>query len=235
MKRSEVNRRIRDAIEFFHQHQFVLPPFAYWTPDQWRTKGVEADAIRRNGLGWDLTDFGSGDFDRIGLLLFTLRNGSQSDPDQDKPYAEKIMVVQEEQVTPMHFHWSKVEDIINRGGGRLQIELYNATDNEELDRERPVVVYMDGVRYTFPPGHVVTLSPGESITLTRRLYHKFWGEKGFGRVLVGEVSSVNDDNSDNRFLEPAGRFPAVEEDEPVAYLLCTEYPSAQHPANHNTR
>ena len=45
-------------------------------------------------------------------------------------------------------------------------------------------------------------------------------------MLVGEVSSCNDDVADNRFFEPIGRFPAVEEDEPPYRLLCTEYPPA---------
>ncbi len=68
------------------------------------------------------------------------------------------------------------------------------------------------------------LKPGESICLTQRVYHKFWAENG--RALLGEVSRVNDDQRDNRFLEPLGRFPAIEEDEPPQYLLCSEYPKA---------
>ena len=66
------------------------------------------------------------------------------------------------------------------------------------------------------------LSPGESITLPPRLYHKFWGAEA--RVLVGEVSLVNDDQNDNRFYEPIGRFPAIEEDEEPLHLLVTDYP-----------
>ncbi len=65
------------------------------------------------------------------------------------------------------------------------------------------------------------LEPGESITLPTRQYHKFWGEGS--RVLVGEVSNVNDDNIDNRFYEPVGRFPDIEEDEEPLYLLCNDY------------
>ncbi len=42
-------------------------------------------------------------------------------------------------------------------------------------------------------------------------------------VLVDEVSSVNEDESDNRFLENA-RFPEIEEDEKPFYLLCNDYP-----------
>ncbi len=40
----------------------------------------------------------------------------------------------------------------------------------------------------------------------------------------GEVSQCNDDNTDNRFNPPVGRFPAIEEDEPPYRLLCNEYP-----------
>jgi D-lyxose ketol-isomerase len=59
------------------------------------------------------------------------------------------------------------------------------------------------------------------------MYHSFWGQRGTGQVMVGEVSAVNDDQSDNRFLEELGRFPEIEEDEAPAYLLCSEYPPAE--------
>ena len=72
------------------------------------------------------------------------------------------------------------------------------------------------------------LEPGESITLVPRCYHTFWGEGG--RVLVGEVSLVNDDYADNRFFEPVGRFPDVEEDEPPLYLLVNDYRRYYHPS-----
>jgi D-lyxose ketol-isomerase len=229
MKRSEINQIVRETKALFAEHRFPLPPFAHWTPGQWETKGPEANEIRQSMLGWDLTDFGSGDFERCGLTLFTLRNGHPARGGNAKTYAEKIMVVREGQVTPMHFHWSKAEDIINRGGGNLMVELFNATEDERLDTERPVTVSTDGVERTVAPGTVVRLTPGESITLTQRLYHRFWGEEGQGLVLVGEVSSVNDDASDNRFLEPLGRFPAIEEDEPPLHLLCSEYPQVPAP------
>jgi D-lyxose ketol-isomerase len=120
----------------------------------------------------------------------------------------------------MHFHWNKAEDIINRGGGKLAIQLYNATPDEDL-ADTDVTVSMDGVERVVKAGAVVVLGPGESITLPTRLYHKFWGVES--RVLVGEVSIVNDDRADNRFHEPVGRFPEIEEDEPPLYLLCNDY------------
>ena len=62
MKRSEINALIQEAKEFLKQSNFNLPPFASWTPEQWATTGREADEIRDNQLGWDLTDFGLGNF-----------------------------------------------------------------------------------------------------------------------------------------------------------------------------
>ncbi len=226
MKRSELNAVMRDAVAFIREMKFALPPFAFWSPSEWEEKGHEYDEIRDNMLGWDITDFGSGDYRRIGLLMFTLRNGNFRDPRYEKPYAEKLLIVEEEQVTPYHFHWSKMEDIINRGGGNLKVQIYNST-KEETFADTPVTVYTDGRMQTLPAGSIITLHPGESITLRQGQYHKFWGEKGTGRILLGEVSKVNDDRVDNRFLEKTGRFPAIEEDEPPLYLLGNEYPIAK--------
>ena len=222
MKRSEINAIIQLADLFIRAQGAHLPPFAYWTPQDWRGKGPEVSEIVTCTLGWDITDFGLGDFARSGLLLFTLRNGSPVHPSSGsgKPYAEKIMVVADGQVTPLHFHWSKMEDIINRGGGRLQLRLYPAGEDEGLLRTGEVHFSVDGCRRCMPAGGVVTLLPGESITLEQKCYHEFWGE---GCVLVGEVSMVNDDHHDNRFFQPVGRFPTIEEDEAPLHLLVGDY------------
>ncbi|MGI6202432.1 MAG: D-lyxose/D-mannose family sugar isomerase [Eubacteriales bacterium] len=222
MKRSFINAEIQKFIELCDKFCFKLPPFAFFTPEEWKTKNHEYDEIRDNALGWDLTDFGSGDFMKVGLTLFTLRNGNMNNPNYQKPYAEKIMRVYENQVTPFHFHWNKMEDIINRGGGNLVIQLYKATDDDEFSTD-DVEVQVDGRHYSIPAGGKVVLTPGESITLLPRQYHKFWAEPGAGVCLVGEVSKVNDDNTDNRFYEEVGRFPEIEEDEPARFVLCNEY------------
>jgi D-lyxose ketol-isomerase len=219
LKRSEINQIMRSAEAFIRERGFYLPPFAYWTPETWSHKGKEVREIMEAHLGWDITDFGSGDYLHCGLFLFTMRNGLPGAP-HSKPYAEKIMIVEVGQVTPMHFHWNKMEDIINRGGGQLAFRLYNATPDEEL-AETDVVISMDGIQRTVPAGGMLKLSPGESLTLPQRCYHEFWGEGR--RVLVGEVSSVNDDQRDNRFYEPMGRFPEILEDEAPLYLLCSDY------------
>lgn len=224
MKRSEINKIILENIEFIDKMNFKLPKFAYFTPEEWEEKGSEYDEIRENMLGWDVTDYGHGDFQKIGLFLFTIRNGNINKP--WKSYAEKLLISDEDQYSPMHFHHNKMEDIINRGGGNLIVEVYNATDDDQL-ADTDVTVYIDGHTEVVPAGAKIRLTPGESITLPQRQYHAFWAEKGYGKVLIGEVSMVNDDNVDNRFYETQGRFPTIEEDEAPVYLLCNEYPKAK--------
>ena len=224
MKRSELNQIMRDAVEFIKEMKFQLPPFAFWSPEEWVTKGADYDEIRDNMLGWDITDFGQGDYKKIGLLMFTLRNGNYTNPKYIKPYAEKLLIVEEGQITPYHFHWSKMEDIINRGGGDLLVQVYNSTeDGAFADTDVPVNV--DGHQYSVKAGSIVRITPGESISIQCGMYHKFWAEGG--KTLLGEVSKVNDDVTDNRFYEPQGRFPEIEEDEAPLYLLGNEYPVAK--------
>lgn len=224
MKRSEINKILLENIEFIDKMNFKLPKFAYFTPEEWEEKGHEYDEIRENMLGWDVTDYGHGNYRNIGLFLFTIRNGNINKP--WKNYAEKLLISDEDQYSPMHFHHNKMEDIINRGGGNLIVEVYNATDDDQL-ADTDVTVFIDGHTEVVPAGTKIRLTPGESITLPQRQYHAFWAEKGFGKVLIGEVSMVNDDNVDNRFYETQGRFPTIEEDEEPIYLLCNEYPEAK--------
>jgi D-lyxose ketol-isomerase len=122
----------------------------------------------------------------------------------------------------MHFHWHKQEDIINRGGGQLVLVLYRAGGDDGL-AEEGFSVSIDGCQRKCRAGDEIVLLPGESIFLEPKIYHSFFSEKGGGPVVIGEVSQVNDDLHDNRFLDPLGRFPEIEEDEPPQYLLCTEY------------
>ncbi len=222
MKRSEINAIMKKALAFIREQGFLLPPFVLWGPEDWADKGEEYDELKRNMLGWDITDFGSGDYHRVGLLMITLRNGNLYNPRYVKPYAEKLLITEEEQVTPYHFHRQKMEDIINRGGGNLIVKIYNSTPDGGFSEE-DVTVSSDGRNFTMPAGSEIRLTPGQSITLLPGQYHSFWGEKGYGTVLLGEVSKVNDDRVDNRFYEEVGRFPAIEEDEPPLHLLSMDY------------
>jgi D-lyxose ketol-isomerase len=230
MKRSRINRELKAAVRFLQKNKFHLPAWACWSPDQWAKAGAEADEIRDRKLGWDITDFGSGRYESRGLLLFTIRNGvfSRKRDPMLKDYCEKLLLVDEDQETPIHFHWNKMEDIINRGGGVLAIQLWNANrTTEKLDRRAAIEVSVDGIVKRVNAGGAIELAPGESITLPPYCYHRFYAVKGTGRVLGGEVSRVNDDSGDNRFLEPLPRFPAIEEDEAPLYPLCNEYPPAK--------
>jgi D-lyxose ketol-isomerase len=227
MKRSQVNAAIRHAQEFLREQRFTLPPFAAFTPEQWRTLGPEAREIADLGLGWDVTDFGLGDFDQRGAVLFTLRNGLLSDLARGpgRVYCEKIIVMTPGQTIMHHFHKSKTEDIINRAGGRLELVLHKSDANGKFSDEA-ISFNSDGVQKSVPAGGVVVLEVGESITLEPGVYHQFRALEE--TVLVGEVSTVNDDANDNFFFDPIGRFTTVEDDEAPYRLLVTEY-TAHYP------
>ena len=227
MKRSEINACIREFESVLQAHRFHLPPFLHFAPADWQTKGSDYDEIRDNQLGWDLTDFGSGNFRSCGMYLITLRNGNPRMDKYTKPYAEKIMMLKGGQTCPCHFHWHKTEDIINRGGGNVVFRLWNAGPDELPDRQSPVTVYRDGRKYTVPAGSEIVIRPGESLTLYPGCYHEFTVRSWESYALIGEVSMCNDDDEDNRFEKPVGRFPAIDEDEPPYRLLCGEYPAAR--------
>jgi len=223
MKRSELNEIIREGEKFIASFGFKLPEFAHWSEADWRKNKHRAGEALRARLGWDITDFGRGEFENTGLLLFTIRNGSADNLKSGRGmvYAEKIMISRRDQVTPMHTHAVKTEDIIVRGGAPLEVQLYNAKLGGGVDESKPVVVRMDGVEYEVKPGGVVQIQPGGSITLEPGHLHSFWGTGG--DCLVGEVSTVNDDETDNYFLDMVSRFPDVEEDEPPYRLIVPDY------------
>ena len=224
MKRSQINRALREMEAMCAAHRFPLPPFCHFTPQDWQQLGHEYDEVRQCHLGWDITDYGKDDFDAFGFSLITLRNGRRDLPEYPKVYAEKLLYLKEGQYAPNHFHWYKTEDIINRGGGNVLIRVYNSLPDESIDYHSPVTVHTDGRCRTVPAGTQIRLQPGESIFITQGLYHDFTVEPGTGPVLLGEVSQCNDDEHDNRFEPPVGRFPQIEEDEPPYRLLCSEYP-----------
>ena len=226
MKRSEVNTILREADEFIRRHGFALPPFAHWSPDELRERA--GPGILDARLGWDITDYGRGDFGALGLALFTLRNGSLADlkAGGGMCYAEKLLISREGQLSPMHRHVVKAEDIINRGGGTLVIEPYHSAPEGSVDRTRPVEVPCDGTLRRLAAGEKLRLAPGESVTLMPGVWHAFWGEGsdgGTGDVLIGEVSTVNDDETDNVFEDDLPRFAAIEEDEAPWRWLVSDY------------
>lgn len=224
MERSQINEILEESDRFIRSFGYVMPPFAYWSPDEMRARtGSDAAAIRDNRLGWDITDYGQGRFDELGLFLFTVRNGSATDLAEGRGmlYAEKIMISRKDQLSPMHRHNIKAEDIINRGGGKLVLELFASNEDGSVDTSADVRVLTDGLERKLSAGGLLKLDPGESVTLMPGLWHAFWGEGS--DVLIGEVSTVNDDLTDNVFREPIGRFSTIIEDEAPSRLLVSDY------------
>lgn len=232
LKRSVINRSIARAKEVFAHFGLNLPPVAFWTPREWENAGADMDEARDCFVGWDVTDFGSGCFEKTGRTLFTLRNGRHNDPRYPKAYAEKLILDPEGQRAPAHFHRSKREDIINRAGGNILVKLTKATADDKLSDEA-LTVQVDGRSVRIDAGGIIRLNPGMSLCIPPRTYHQFWGEEGsgwridgVGYTVSGEVSTVCDDLTDNYFLDGMTRFPPIDEDEPRAAYLCQEYPKA---------
>ncbi|MEM1289353.1 MAG: D-lyxose/D-mannose family sugar isomerase [Pseudomonadota bacterium] len=225
MKRSQVNEILAEADAFIRSFSYALPPFAYWSPTQFLANCSEQgqSLVAERRLGWDITDYGTGDFEGTGLFLFTVRNGLLTDLQSGGGmlYAEKIMISRKDQLAPMHKHLIKAEDIINRGGGTLVVELFEQANDGQPDPDRQVTVLVDGMPKTVDGGGKLGLTPGESVTLMPGTWHAFWAEGA--DVLIGEVSTVNDDETDNVFREEIPRFSDIQDDVEPVHLLVSDY------------
>jgi len=189
MNRSHINCAVKKAMEAFRSAGWALPPEPRW----------------------DVTDLGLGRFDEIGLVLVNLCN--------EPEYCEKLMYSQYRQVTPLHTHRQKKEDIICRSG-RLAIELW-AGHPAAIPRGIEFTVLRNGLNTAFTSGGIMVLEPGERVTIVPGIYHAFWPETK--DCVISEVSTANDDANDNFFADPAmGRFPTIEEDEPPLVRLVSE-------------
>ncbi|MCU1508663.1 MAG: hypothetical protein JWQ12_928 [Glaciihabitans sp.] len=223
MRRSELDAAIDASIALARRRQFELPGFAHWSRQDWLDRTPDLGETLARGLGWDVTDFGRGDFARYGLSLCTIRNGSiaERDAGAGQTYAEKFMRVEVGQETPFHLHERKVEDIINRGGGDLIMELYPSSGRAL--GEGTVTTLVDGVVTIVDAGRQLRVRPGESVQVPTGVFHRFWAVDE--PVLAMEVSGVNDDAADNLFLDEGARYAAIDEDAPARYLLVSEYDS----------
>lgn len=233
LSRSVIDASIDTAKIVFAHFGIALPPHAHWSVADWEAAGDDAREIRDCMLGWDVTDFNSRRFAEIGRTLFTLRNGRHGDPRYPKGYAEKLILDPEGQRAPAHYHRSKREDIINRAGGNILVQL-TPTTPEGGPAGGELTVVVDGLARRLEAGGIVRLRPGQSLCIPPRTIHQFWGEEGTGHridgvgyTVSGEVSSVCDDWNDNVFLaENSSRFPELAEDAPRRHYLCHEYPPA---------
>lgn len=223
MKRSEVNAYVRWAEKFLAENNIRLPRLAYQSPADLAAMRDRLAVVKKLELGWDITDFGSGKFDELGAVLYTVRNGLADDSRVGVPYCEKYILMKEGQRLPNHYHVFKSEDIINRAGGDILVRLWNADPETGKLQESDVHVWMDGVEHVFRAGEDIVVTKGNSITLAPYIAHIFGPKPGTGDCIVGEVSKVNDDHTDNFFVEPVSRFAEIEEDEAPVHLLCNEY------------
>ena len=225
MKRSQVNDAIKWAEALLAKQKITLPPFGYWTEDDWTRMKDYSDQLEETMLGWDVSDFGSDDFEHVGAVLFTVRNGNVYDSSVGTPYAEKYILLKDgcEQEIPLHYHIAKTEDIINRGGGILCVQLYGKAEDGGLDTVSDVSVRTDSILRTVTAGETVELLAGESITLTPYMYHRFYAKTGAGDLVVGEVSKINDDHKDNVFAVTRERFCEMQEDEKPYRRLVADY------------
>ena len=220
MKRSEINKAIQSAKKMMEKYSWTLPSWAYWSKSEYENKSELREYLNKHQMGWDVTDFGKGVFNEQGITLFCIRNGIQGNV-HDKPYAEKLLFMQEGQEIPFHSHKIKLEDIINRGGGNLAIEFVEV-DEKDQELSNKITVLVDGEKILLDPHEPLILKRGQSVTVDRNIFHRFYAVKGSGMVMAGEVSQVNDDNNDNYFLEPIGRFSEIQEDEPTLHPLWNE-------------
>lgn len=231
LARSVVERSIETAKKVFEYNQLRLPVYANWTVEDWKKSGEETREVEDCMLGWDVTDFGSGKFEEIGRTLFTLRNGRPNDSRYPKSFAEKLILDPEGQRAPAHYHRNKREDIINRGGGFIVLELTKADKDGNPDKRGTLQVAVDGITKTMISGDRIILKPGESLCIHPGIIHQFWGEGGNGLEVngvlygvSGEISSICDDHKDNAFLAGhACRFPEIVPDCPQKHVLCNEY------------
>jgi len=179
MKRARINEIMAEADDMIRHHGFTLPPWAYWTPSEFQANVGRAANVITARCGWDITDYGAGRYDDMGLFLFTLRNGRLADLQGGGGmcYAEKLLISKQDQLSPMHTHVLKAEDIINRGGATLVVELYGSDADGNFDETAGGVVFCDGIKRDFAPGEKLKLAPGESVTLMPGDWHAFWGRR----------------------------------------------------------
>lgn len=154
---------------------------------------------------WDITDFGLGNFRRYGLTLINLAT--------EPEYCEKLMYARRGQTTPCHTHARKKEDIICRMG-ELTLRLWPEKPVSTDATAPAFVVPVNGAAESVRAGQPVILPAGSRVTLVPGVWHEFYPSSE--ECIIGEVSTANDDLHDNLFLNPdVGRFPGLEEDEPL--------------------
>jgi D-lyxose ketol-isomerase len=222
MKRSFVDSRIAAMLAMCERHGARLPSFAHWGEHDYSADPSAARRILDGGLGWNVVEFKPGGFAQSGLSVFTLRmgDGRQLSHGRGRLYAEKVLLAEDGQRTPHHYHIVKTEDIVNRGGARFVVELFKV-DRAGTPLKERFRALKDVKILELEPGAKVVLEPGESLTLDPFVAHAFWAEGG--ATLAGEVSLAHDDRADNLFLPPLAASSPIEEDAPRKYMTVRDH------------
>jgi D-lyxose ketol-isomerase len=230
MKRSFIESRIAMMLAQCARHGLTLPPFAQWTPEQFRADQASAGRIAAGGLGWNIVEFAPGAFTAPGLSAFTVRMGDWHDLAKGggRLYGEKALMLEDGQGAPHHYHVVKTEDILNRGGGRLMLELFKV-DCSGRRLHEPFRVLKDATMIDLEAGGRVALEPGESIVLEPYVAHSFWAEGGL--VVAGEVSLANDDTTDNYFVPALAPPDPIDEDITARYVTVRDHHALLGPAS----
>ena len=84
----------------------------------------------------------------------------------------------------MHTHLIKAEDIINRGGATLVVEVFGFDAEGGFAEDQGGTVFCDGLSRDFAPGEKRRLAPGESVNLMPGDWHAFFLGGG-ADVLIG--------------------------------------------------
>ncbi len=222
MKRSFIDARIESMLVLCERHGVKLPPFALWSQERYRADPDAARRIAESGVGWNIVEFKPGAFTSEGLSLFTLRMGDwrQLATGRGRLYGEKVLMAEEGQRTPHHYHVVKTEDVLNRGGARFVVELFKV-DRAGTPLKERFHALKDATMLDLGAGDRVPLEPGESLTLDPFVAHAFWAEGG--TTLAGEISLANDDSSDNHFLPPLAPQAPIEEDREKRFVTTRDH------------
>jgi D-lyxose ketol-isomerase len=234
MKRSEIDAAIERAIGNAKKYGVALPKWADWNPSQF---DESADGIRHQKLGWKVIDFGAGDFQHCGLVLFALcsplvdefgapltkpqRVGSHDYP--VTAFSRKYLFVQAGQTEPHHFHRQKArKEVTVVAGAPVRFELAWGESDTALSN-KDVDVQVDGIWHHLPANGSIVVNAGETITLPGNLSHIISVEGGGADSILLETSTANNDRSDNIFPFMTPTSKPVIEDVKARYQQLDEY------------
>jgi D-lyxose ketol-isomerase len=219
MKRSQINAALQAARDLLARCQWDLPEWADWSEAEHAANPAVSACLYAQELGWDVTDFGQGDFEARGVTSFCIRNGEPALL-SNQPGCEHLHFVADGQIWPFHAHKAKREEITVRCGGNLMVAFTRHGSFEDAP------VWIDGSPINDPYSRFIRLSPGQSISIPCGLQHSLWSEPNSGPTLFSETSTSRNDRSDSFFLEEQTRFLPIDEDQPKLLPLWHETTAA---------